>query len=361
MGEFKQTPAMIPRELWLHGDQFGDQDAFYLSEILGDDISQVKEIYLDSTNIGSNGFQHIFSALASRSHALERLSIDYSNCPHASEFIEAFSSNANMIPDCLSFDFRGKVSPQGLRDLASVIVSRNSPMKYFRPFMHYGEVENDGVLALIEGLQTNPSAVPKILDFNFDSDEQGIFVAISELLRNRNCSIETLDMIDGLLVSDEAMVHVASSLKTNVNLKSFLMHTSRVTEAAWDYVDSVLCDKSSVENTYTSNHTLEEIGNFDFTENVGYHLAMNRCPDKKKVARLKVLHCHFVENFNDHYFATMESVILVELFRFSYQAFAERDELEANEMFPSRDNAVPENNCLSINYLILKCVLCNLG
>ena len=66
-----------------------------------------------------------------------------------------------------------------------------------------------------------------------------------------------------------------------------------ITARAWDVLSTLLCNKSSIESIYSSNHTLQSItwGNYTNFPSppVLFLLAMNEDEDKVEVARQKIL------------------------------------------------------------------------
>ena len=62
-------------------------------------------------------------------------------------------------------------------------------------------------------------------------------------------------------------------------------------------MSNALCDTSSVNNTYLSNHTLEDVGQHygDLPSDVELYLDMNKCTNKRLVGMKKILknHSHF--------------------------------------------------------------------
>ena len=76
-----------------------------------------------------------------------------------------------------------------------------------------------------------------------------------------------------------------------------------ITNAIWDPITNLLCNTSSIDATWSSNHTLCELGDFlnddevNMPEEVHDLLEMNEDEDKKQVARRKVIKYHFSGDF----------------------------------------------------------------
>ena len=70
----------------------------------------------------------------------------------------------------------------------------------------------------------------------------------------------------------------------------------------WEALSNVLCNKSSIDATYQSNHTLEKFTG-SAGENIPFGTAsllnMNRNPNKFEVARQKIIESHFLTGRQD--------------------------------------------------------------
>ena len=71
-----------------------------------------------------------------------------------------------------------------------------------------------------------------------------------------------------------------------------------ITKRGWDAVSNLLCNKTSIMDTYNSNHTLEVLTIFGDDEDYDYneytsYLKLNENKDKTEVARQKILQTHF--------------------------------------------------------------------
>ena len=81
--------------------------------------------------------------------------------------------------------------------------------------------------------------------------------ALSAVLKNPNSKLERLYMQDNLIGNEEAKI-LATSLAGNRTLKSLYFdgYNTTVTDEAWSEFSHLLCDTSSVNKTFMSNHTL---------------------------------------------------------------------------------------------------------
>ena len=98
-------------------------------------------------------------------------------------------------------------------------------------------------------------------------------------------------------IGDEGALIFANALATNRKLKTLIFTDNGITAEGWSSFSKVLCDTSSINNTFLSNHTLESLGvRQELPADVRSSLALNRSSeDKKQVAIKKILkhHQHF--------------------------------------------------------------------
>ena len=145
---------------------------------------------------------------------------------------------------------------------------------------------------------------------------------LSTLLQNHNCTLTKLDIYGNTHIDDEAVLHFANALVNNTTLTVLnLDDNMRITERGWTALSNMLCDKSSIGATYSSNHTLRQLADEDeyeleWEEGVVMFipsdllslLHLNMIMSKTEVARLKILFAHMLndDNINVEAFTDME-------------------------------------------------------
>lgn len=82
--------------------------------------------------------------------------------------------------------------------------------------------------------------------------------AIAHLLQNEESRLETLNL-DNVGIGDEGVEILVDSLKTNTTLRTLYLRENSINERGYRAVQKLLIDVSSIERTYTSNHTLEQL------------------------------------------------------------------------------------------------------
>jgi hypothetical protein len=144
-------------------------------------------------------------------------------------------------------------------------------------------IDDDGAALIMNALEENVSLKRLILDSNFITSH-GLATIFDSLL---NCDIfvEEMDLQDNWIDFEE------------------------LTEENWNVLSRALCDKSSIDSAYSSNHSLFslELDDFENTEDwldevwddILSWLSMNTNPNKAEVARQKILDHHLSDEHAD--------------------------------------------------------------
>lgn len=126
--------------------------------------------------------------------------------------------------------------------------------------------------------------------------------SLAALLRqDSSCSLTTI-CLGTNVIDDSCAILLANSLAKNKTLKKlYLDYNTRITRCGWDALSRVLCNTSTINATYYSNHTLTSLGEYfaDGTLNLPNKLssllALNKGSSIKIIAMKKILlhHPHF--------------------------------------------------------------------
>ena len=132
--------------------------------------------------------------------------------------------------------------------------------------------------------------------------------AIAHLLQNEESRLETLNL-DRTGIDDEGVEILMASLKHNTTLRTLYLRVSEnyITIRGYQAILKLLIDVSSIDNTYTSNHTVEELFlptrlssrhiNFALSKNRHYHHA----------GKQKIIHYQF-NHLNRTELATLQGI-----------------------------------------------------
>ncbi|EJK51781.1 hypothetical protein THAOC_29019, partial [Thalassiosira oceanica] len=116
---------------------------------------------------------------------------------------------------------------------------------------------------------------------------------IAASLANPECRLEDLNLYS-CNIGDEGAAILADGLRNNQRLTVMSLGGNNITEQGWNAFLSILCDTSSINTTYNSNHTLQSLGYFCFQvpQDVEMMLHLNKGENKSRVAANKILQAH---------------------------------------------------------------------
>jgi hypothetical protein len=120
------------------------------------------------------------------------------------------------------------------------------------------------------------------------------------MLRNPTSALELLSSGSNS-INDEVLYSFADALINNKKLKGLdpnsVVYYSKVTSNGYEAMTYMLCNTSSILNTFNSNHTLEKIcGEYkerSLPNDLSSLLRLNRESSVSQAARLKIIKSHF--------------------------------------------------------------------
>jgi len=128
--------------------------------------------------------------------------------------------------------------------------------------------------------------------------------ALTGYMQSPNSALEEL-RLNGNKLNDDTVVTFARALAHNNTLHTLHLYqdpdeddsddeddNELITDRGWDAVSTLLCNKTSIMDTYNSNHILQDLG-CSPTIDLLKSLALNKNKDKVEVARQKILQTHF--------------------------------------------------------------------
>ena len=110
--------------------------------------------------------------------------------------------------------------------------------------------------------------------------------------------MEKLHLVGNNIGNEGARIF-ANALESNRKLKTLDIRGNGITTEGWSSFSKVLCDTSSINNTYLSNHTFQSLcfSSASLPSDIQASLALNESSeDKRQVAIKKIIkhHQHFV-------------------------------------------------------------------
>ena len=215
----------------------------------------LKELYLSGSSINGEGMQAL--AVGLRNHrALERLDL---------------SDNA--------------IGSEGLRALAAAEISSLRSLNLSRTAI------NDEAMGVFKDWMAKLCNLTSLnLSCNNLVTSSGLAV-LTPIFRRGSCSLKEIDL-SWMDIDESVAQSFAEALVGNESLEKLSSEFSYLTFAAWSAFSTLLCDTSSVNNTYLSNHTLEAIGcSLDAPSSVRRYLSLNR-QTQYDVSICKILMSH---------------------------------------------------------------------
>ena len=252
LGSFLENNRNLSN-LEFHGIVIGHESAQYLASALGRmNHHSLEELSMDSTNISDEGLTDIVTALRTQ-WRLENLSFGGNN-----------------------------VGRSGCIALGNTLSRWPASNKLKTLSLGNSAINDGGLQALVSGMMNCCSLKQLYLGGNRSITTAGLGY-LSPLLQSEAHSLEILSLHDINFGDDGAMI-LAEGLRGNKFLKelTFDVETAGITTIGWSAFSGLLCDTSTVNNTYLSHHTLTKIGCYygqgdeSVPDEIQRLLAMNR-------------------------------------------------------------------------------------
>jgi len=147
-------------------------------------------------------------------------------------------------------------------------------------------ITDEHFLPMVEAMREHNSVEELCLSANLIGNTGG--QALATLLEDSNCNLHTLEL-QGNQIGIIGVKAIAEGLATNTKLKKLNLHNNPIDRPLPQIFYKVVCDKTSVNSTFSSNHTIEEIlsTNHHLTCLLGCNQYL-----KENAAINKIFHCH---------------------------------------------------------------------
>ncbi|EJK47108.1 hypothetical protein THAOC_34196 [Thalassiosira oceanica] len=309
---YKLGPAMTNNSIThfeVDGCHLGVPEATFLFNTFGD-MNSLKELFIDChdeqgvlTNLNDGDMAGCIPSLGActgmRSLKLNYLNMSTNSCaalrgviPRMATLLELVLSGNSLDDDCT------RLLVQGLLDckqIQSLDLSHN-------------RISDNGLDVLIQSLPTSVDTLYlamnditlarhvlllrfRVLHIWGNTLCPGGTRVTAASLANPECSLIDLDLSQ-CNVGDEGTATLAESMRNNQRLTRMSLRENNITARGWNAFSSILCDTSSINATYNSNHTLQDLGIFGIPQDVEMMLRPNKEQDKSRVAANKILQSH---------------------------------------------------------------------
>ena len=194
----------------------------------------------------------------------------------------------------------------GWQTFFGLLANSNSVLKELH--LSIDSVGNEGVSSMVDALASITSLTKlHMAQFRYgegDPLDSSGWKTFSSLLRRPSSNLRALSIDVGL--DESAKTALASALANNSSLETLVLGAGYSNAKGLAVLENVLCNETSIDSIYTSNHTFKEVieksqfGTRKITPSkvVDELLELNNHVTKSEVARQKILQYHFF-NGND--------------------------------------------------------------
>jgi len=156
-----------------------------------------------------------------------------------------------------------------------------------------GNTTGEQLLPMVDAIRGNNMLLRSLGDLNIRNNRIGNegCQALATLLTDPNTRLNTLNLIDNT-IGNEGAITLANSLANNTKLKELILHQNPIHLSVEDSFCTSLCNASSINSTYSSNHNIEWLTFRVNLKRLVLLLKLNRNPNKSHVAVKKILRYH---------------------------------------------------------------------
>ena len=290
-----------------------DEGALVLASVVGSNGTLRKLDLGSNGDISSTGWRALFTQLQNPHSSLEHLDLWENSIDNAAVNLLATAlANGSINLEVLTLGENHYITTEGWRSLSTAL---QNPRCMLQELHLYNNNFNDDDVAYL-AISLGFNGILKHLDlaYNMGVSSSG-WRAFLAFLQNPNSALEELDL-GGNLINDDVLASFANSLTHNNKLKELFIDDRNITSTGWDALSNVLCNKSSIEETFNSNHTLQTVFDPEYTDesdlpsDLRTLLQLNRGNNKMEAARRKILQVHFSGSFNMQPFIDMDLTVL---------------------------------------------------
>jgi len=273
-------------------------------------ISTLKSLDLSfNGEITPSGWRSFFNLLQTRGTQLKNLFISSNNV--GDESIAALGSLLSSMPSLKTLglndvsdrtlDHSNNITTQGWQTLFTTLQDSNLDLADLN--LSINSIDDEGIQLLVRLVSSMTSLKCMNLSCNRPVTPSG-WQVLTGYLQSPNCrALETLDL-DNCKINDDTLIAYMRTLAQNNTLKRLTLYECTddddnhlITERGWEALSSLLCNKSSIMDTYNSNHTLcdvcDDFVEEDLSDDLVSLLKLNKNKNKAEVARQKILQTHF--------------------------------------------------------------------
>jgi len=257
--------------------------------------------------ITPSGWRSFFSSVQRRGMKLVKLDISDNNIGNEGadalgSLLGSMSSLKTLEMTGTSGDVPNGITPHGWVSLFTTLLQlQDSSLNLADLNLGNSSIDDQGIQLLVPLVSRMNSMKCLNLSFNRLVTPSG-WRALSAFLQSPSFALQELHLFECKL-NDDNIIRFAELLANNKTLKGLSIDgcideddIPSITERGWEALSNLVCNETSIMNTYNSNHILHDVYD-DFpdglTGNLESYLELNKNKDKVEVARQKILQTHF--------------------------------------------------------------------
>ena len=252
--------------------------------------SNLSRIIINDCNLENDGWRLLALAIGSnKNKSLESVSFEDSNISDEAlvDIITALSVHPNLEQLNLGGN---RLATNGCITLATLLKCSCTELNTLN--LTNNEINEEGIDALVPALKNCIHLELLKLDNNTSISTKGWQILASVLNAPKNSSLTTLSIRHNN-IDDQAAAAFADALVNNGTLRVLYLVESSITDEGRKAFSKMLCDTSSVNSTFLSNHTLTYVtSSTDTRASLNSLFTLNKRKDKKEVAIIKILQYH---------------------------------------------------------------------
>ena len=260
--------------------------------------NNLTEMVMEDCDLGPEGIRQLSLALRGFDTSLKRINLATYEIGdgQSMDIIAALHTHPQLEHLDLAMMNIGRSSCTALADLL-----RNTTQHLQTLNLSLNNIDDEGIEALTDAISGSQLQVLDLSSQGLISNNRTItakgWKTLSTLLETPDSNLIEIDL-SANNVDDEGALFFANALRGNCTLQKLDLSYCGITNEGWAHFSSLLCDTSSVSNTYLSNHSLKNLGfrPHELPTDVHSYLTMNRTnEDKGQLAMTKILqhHSHF--------------------------------------------------------------------
>jgi len=280
-------------------------------------ISTLKslDMYNSNESVSFSGWRSFFTALQTRRMQFKKLNLSYNNIANGGidvlGSVLSISGSALKILDIDGMSYSNvsggyvSITPRGWQRFFTTL--QDSNLNLVKLNLGSNTIDDEGIRVLIRLVSSMTSLKYLNLGSNIRVTPTG-WQALSGFFQSPNFALETLGLSDNN-IDDDTLIGFTNALTQNTTLKMLNLYKESfsdseddtddgifITGRGWAAIKTLLCNKSSIMDTYNSNHMLCNVQAEVRPDDLLSYLELNKNEDKTEVARQKILQTHFSDD-----------------------------------------------------------------